>query len=67
VALAEVRDGCCTACNVRLRPQAYNEVRTSQAVVTCESCNRILYYLEPPPTEGEEAGGPPKPTDRAVV
>jgi predicted nucleic acid-binding Zn-ribbon protein len=67
VALAEVRDGCCTACNVRLRPQAYNEVRTSQAVVTCESCNRILYYVEPPPTEGEEAGGPPKPTDRAVV
>jgi hypothetical protein len=49
VALAEVRDGCCTACNVRLRPQAYNEVRISQAVATCESCNRILYYVEPPP------------------
>ncbi len=48
IAVAEVRDGFCTACNVRLRPQSYNEVRTGQGIVTCESCSRILYYLEPP-------------------
>jgi predicted nucleic acid-binding Zn-ribbon protein len=48
IAVAEVRDGFCAACNVRLRPQSYNEVRTGQGIVTCESCSRILYYLEPP-------------------
>src|SRR5208283_6115429 len=39
-AVAEVRDGVCTACNVRLRPQAYNEVRSNEAVLTCENCSR---------------------------
>ncbi|MBI1984361.1 MAG: hypothetical protein HYS61_09200 [Acidobacteria bacterium] len=50
VALAEVRDGSCTGCNVRLRPQVYNEVRANESLLTCETCSRILYYLEPPPT-----------------
>jgi predicted nucleic acid-binding Zn-ribbon protein len=49
VALAEVRDGSCTGCNVLLRPQVYNEVRANDSVMTCETCNRILYYVEPPP------------------
>ncbi len=47
VAVALVRDGFCTQCNVRLRPQAYNEVRMNESIVTCESCSRILYYVEP--------------------
>ena len=51
VAVVEVRDGLCTACNVRLRPQVYNDVRRSEAVLTCENCSRILYYLEPPAAE----------------
>jgi predicted nucleic acid-binding Zn-ribbon protein len=46
VALAEARDGACTACNVLLRPQVYNEVRTNESIVTCETCSRILYYVE---------------------
>lgn len=54
VAVAEVRNGLCTACNVLLRPQAYNEVRSNDAVLTCENCGRILYYLEP--TAAEESG-----------
>ena len=56
VAVAEVRDGCCTGCNVRLRPQAYNDVRMSESIVTCESCSRILYYVEPPSEDGHSAG-----------
>jgi uncharacterized protein len=52
LAVAEVRDGFCTACNVRLRPQMYNEVRTAGSVVSCESCSRILYYVEPPTAGG---------------
>lgn len=55
-AVAEVRDGLCTACSVRLRPQAYNEIRLSEAVMTCENCSRILYYIDPPATE-QIAGG----------
>jgi predicted nucleic acid-binding Zn-ribbon protein len=54
LALAEVRDGFCTGCNVTLRPQFYNEVRTNEAVVPCENCGRILYYVEPV-VEGEQA------------
>jgi predicted nucleic acid-binding Zn-ribbon protein len=66
VALAEVREGCCTACNVRLRPQVYNEVQTSESIVTCESCNRILYYIEPP-AEGAEAQGSTKSGEPAAA
>lgn len=56
VAVAEVRDGFCVACNVRLRPQAYNDVRANETLLTCENCSRILYYVEPPPAEGEPTG-----------
>jgi predicted nucleic acid-binding Zn-ribbon protein len=66
-AVAEVRDGLCTACNVRLRPQVYNEVRSSDAVLTCENCSRIVYYIEPPPAEkaegNEQSAGATVPAD----
>ena len=55
-AVAEVRDGLCTACNVWLRPQVYNDVRRNDAVLTCENCSRILYYIEPPAAEPTEGG-----------
>jgi uncharacterized protein len=42
--LSEARDHKCLACQVMLRPQTYNEVRAGTHVVTCESCQRILYY-----------------------
>ena len=41
--LAEVRDQKCMGCQVMLRPQTYNEVRSAQIVI-CESCQRILYF-----------------------
>ena len=55
-AVAEVRGGLCTACNVLLRPQVYNDVRRGDAVLTCENCSRILYYVEPPEVEPAEGG-----------
>ena len=55
-AVAEVRDGLCTACNVLLRPQAYNELRRNDAVLTCENCSRIQYYIEPAAGEQTEGG-----------
>jgi len=42
--ISEVRDHKCTACQVMLRPQTYNEVRTGEHIVMCDSCQRILYF-----------------------
>ena len=43
-AVAEAREQKCTACNVLLRPQTYNEIKGNEQVVTCDSCGRILFY-----------------------
>jgi predicted nucleic acid-binding Zn-ribbon protein len=45
VAVAEARDGLCTVCHVRLRPQIFNEVRRNDSIIQCESCTRILYFV----------------------
>ncbi len=42
--ISEVRDHKCTACQVMLRPQTYNEVRSGKDVVICDSCQRILFF-----------------------
>jgi len=44
-AVAEARDGVCTVCHVRLRPQVFNEVRRNESLIQCESCLRILYFV----------------------
>lgn len=53
-AVVQVVDGSCGGCHVVLRPQFYNEVRSSDALLTCESCGRILFYV--PPSMGEDMG-----------
>jgi hypothetical protein len=58
VAVAEAREGLCTACNVLLRPQVYNEVRTNEVLLTCENCGRIIYYVESAPAQTGESNGP---------
>src|SRR5262249_54516463 len=50
IAIAVVRDGRCTACNVILRLHFYQQVRTNEEVLTCEACSRILYYTPPEET-----------------
>jgi hypothetical protein len=47
LAMSEARDGLCTQCHVRLRPQVYNELRRNESVMQCESCSRILYFVAP--------------------
>ena len=54
--LAEVRDQKCMGCQVMLRPQTYNEVRTNKQIVICDSCQRILYYV--PASEAESTSEP---------
>jgi hypothetical protein len=48
VAVAEARDGLCTICHVRLRPQVFNEVRKNESIIQCDSCRRILYFAGNP-------------------
>ncbi|MGH9668486.1 MAG: zinc ribbon domain-containing protein [Terriglobales bacterium] len=43
-AVAEARAQKCMACNVLLRPQTYNELRSNEKLITCDSCGRIIYY-----------------------
>ena len=43
------RDGLCSVCHVRLRPQVFQRVRQNDSIIQCDSCQRILYYIPPPP------------------
>lgn len=43
------RDGLCSVCHVRLRPHVFQQVRHNDSIIQCESCQRILYYIPPPP------------------
>jgi predicted nucleic acid-binding Zn-ribbon protein len=42
--LAEAVDHKCSACQVMLRPQVYNDVRSNEHFIICDSCHRILWY-----------------------
>lgn len=53
IAMAEARNGACTACYMALRPQIMSEVRRGDEVITCDNCNRILYYA---PQKAEPVG-----------
>ena len=43
------RDGLCSVCHVRLRPQVFQQIRQNLEIIQCDSCQRILYYIPPPP------------------
>jgi predicted nucleic acid-binding Zn-ribbon protein len=53
-ALAQVRNGICTACRMKVRPKVFSDVRKGDQMVTCESCGRILYY-RPESSQSAEA------------
>jgi len=45
IAMAEARDELCTECQMRIRPQLFQEIRRNDTIITCESCNRILFHM----------------------
>ena len=45
VGVAQARDGICTVCHVRLRPQVFNNVLRNDQIIQCDSCQRILYSM----------------------
>jgi predicted nucleic acid-binding Zn-ribbon protein len=55
IAVAEARDGHCSLCHVRLRPQVYNSIRRNDAIIQCESCHRILYFPTPSVVENSSS------------
>jgi predicted nucleic acid-binding Zn-ribbon protein len=56
IAVSAIRDGHCSACQVRLRPQLIMEIRRGDRIAQCESCARIL-YVAPAPAPVPEAAG----------
>ena len=60
VAVAEARNGSCTACFMALRPQIMAEVRRGAEVITCDNCSRILYYVPADPAEASAPSAQPK-------
>jgi hypothetical protein len=40
-------DGLCSVCHVRLRPPIFQQVRHNDAIIQCESCQRVLYWAPP--------------------
>lgn len=57
--LAEVINGACSSCRMRLRPHVYSMIRQNQGIHNCDNCGRILYYRaeEKPEEEAAQAAG----------
>jgi uncharacterized protein len=52
IAVAEVVDGRCTACQIVLRLQYFQDLKHGDSILSCESCQRILYWNPPQSSEG---------------
>ncbi len=61
VGLSEVKDEACSQCGVRIIPHMFQELRRADCrdIFHCETCTRILYYIEPPP--------PPAPDENSAA
>jgi predicted nucleic acid-binding Zn-ribbon protein len=61
-AVAEALDGRCSACNLTFRPQLFQDLKKGDKIMSCESCQRILYYN--PPVSVEDLTGEAAPAAR---
>jgi predicted nucleic acid-binding Zn-ribbon protein len=55
--LAEAIDHRCSACQVMIRPQVWNDIQAGNTVLFCETCQRVLVFdatLQTPPPEEKE-------------
>ena len=46
IAIVPAQKGACTGCNMLLPPQLYNNLYTTQEILSCPLCNRLLYLGE---------------------
>ena len=63
--MAEVRDGQCRVCGMRVLPHTVQVLRTEtdEEVFRCETCGGILYTLEPIPHAVPAADAAAAPAD----
>lgn len=62
IGVAEAVDGRCSVCNMSMRLQFFQDLKRGDQVMTCESCQRILYYN--PPASVEDLTGETAPAVR---
>jgi predicted nucleic acid-binding Zn-ribbon protein len=55
VAVAEAVEGRCSMCNMAMRLQFFQDLKRGEQIMSCESCQRILYYN--PPASVEDLAG----------
>jgi predicted nucleic acid-binding Zn-ribbon protein len=55
IAVAEAVEGRCSVCHLTLRPQFFQDLKKGDQVMSCESCQRMLYYN--PPVSVEDLTG----------
>ncbi|MGO9263205.1 MAG: zinc ribbon domain-containing protein [Bryobacteraceae bacterium] len=55
VAVAEAVDGRCAMCNMVIRLQYFQDLKKGDQILSCESCQRLLYYN--PPVAMEDLAG----------
>jgi predicted nucleic acid-binding Zn-ribbon protein len=55
VGIAQTSDGTCKACNMSLPPQLYHRLRREPLLEQCPSCQRIIYFVPPTPTQQAES------------
>jgi predicted nucleic acid-binding Zn-ribbon protein len=58
VAVAPLEGDVCGACHVKLRPVVAQHVRHNEEIVSCDSCQRILYAPARPETDGDTTPPP---------
>ncbi len=46
LAIARAQDGICQACKIRIRPQVYIEIKSGSELISCDNCDRFLYWSE---------------------
>ena len=46
IGISPARDSVCEVCQVRIRPQVFQEIRKNDKIITCDACQRILYDPE---------------------
>jgi predicted nucleic acid-binding Zn-ribbon protein len=46
IGVAPARNEVCTLCQVRIRPQVFQEIRKNDQIIACDACQRILYDPE---------------------
>jgi uncharacterized protein len=54
IAMAEAKDEICLECQMRIRPQLFQEIKRNDSIITCESCSRILFFKVPESASAEE-------------